>query len=102
MSTTNTQSLDFNKRTQGKNTKKDFTSELYKTLYKKPLSRRMAATELGFIDQTYMVTDEVSNLIKQGKAFVIGKIKCSRSGKFVQAVSTNPSLFPKSNQLRLF
>lgn len=32
MSTTNTQSLDLNKCTQGKNTKKGFITEVHKTL----------------------------------------------------------------------
>ena len=100
MSTTNTQSLKSYGKEQGKYTTKDFTKELYSLLYKKPLSRRMVATELGFTDQTYMVTQCISDWIKQGKAMVIGNIKCSRSGRFVEAVTTNPKLFPKSNQLK--
>ena len=104
MSTSNTQSLDFNGLEQGKNIKKDYTKELYNLLYKKPLSRRMVATELGYIDQTYMVTQYISDWIKQGKAMVIGGIKCSRSGRIVEAISTNPELFPTSNnnQLKMF
>lgn len=65
-------------------------------------SRRMAATELGYTDQTFMVTQNVNDLIKQGRAAVIGRIKCSRSGRFVEMVSTNPALFPTSSQLQLF
>ena len=95
-----THSLNTNGNSIGKYTKKDFTKELYSLLYKKPLSRRMVATELGFTDQTYMVTQCISDWIKQGKAMVIGSIKCSRSGRFVEAVTTNPKLFPKSNQLK--
>lgn len=95
-----THSLNTNSNSIGKYTKKDFTKELYNLLYKKPLSRRMVATELGFTDQTYMVTQCISDWIKQGKAMVIGSIKCSRSGRFVEAVTTNPKLFPKSNQLK--
>jgi Rod binding domain-containing protein len=102
MSTDNTNSFDFNRIEQSKNTKKDYTKKLYKLLYNKPLSRRMAATELGFTDQTYMVTQLVSDWIKQGKAMVIGVIKCSRSGRFVQAVTTNADFFPQSNQLKMF
>lgn len=104
MSTTNTQSLDFNGLEQSKNTKKDYTKELYDLLYNKPLSRRMVATELGYTDQTYMVTQFIYDWIKQGKAMVIGGIKCSRSGRIVEAVTTNPELFAKSdnNQLTLF
>jgi hypothetical protein len=104
MSTTNTQSLDFNGLEQSKYTKKDYAKELYDLLYKKPLSRRMVATELGYTDQTYMVTQFIYDWIKQGKAMVIGGIKCSRSGRIVEAVTTNPELFPKSNnnQLTMF
>ena len=100
MSTPNTQSLEFRNLEQGKDTKKDYTKELYNLLYNKPSSRRMVATELGFTDQTYMVTQCISDWIKQGKAMVIGSIKCSRSGRFVEAVTTNPKLFSKSNQLK--
>lgn len=104
MRTTNTQSLELRSLEQGKYTKKDYTKELYNLLYKKPLSRRMVATELGFTDQTYMVTQFIYDWIKQGKAMVIGNIKCSRSGRFVEAITTNPELFPKSNnnQLKMF
>ena len=104
MSTTDTQSLNFNSLEQGKNTKNDYAKELYDLLYNKPLSRRLVATELGYTDQTYMVTQFIYDWIKQGKAMVIGGIKCSRSGRIVEAVTTNPELFPKSNnnQLTMF
>ena len=88
---------------QDKDTKKGYTKELFEILSYEPLSRRMAATELGFNDQTYMVTPYVLEWIKQGKAAaVVGIIKCSRSGRLVEAVTTNPDLFPKPNQLQLF
>jgi hypothetical protein len=102
MSDKNTHNLDFNNDEQGKNKKKQQRKLLYKVLFYCPLSRRMAATEIGFTDQTYMVTQNVSDWLKQGKAAVIGRIKCSRSGRFVQKITTNPDLFPKSNQLNLF
>jgi len=104
MSTANTQSLNPSGNGQGKYTKKDGTKELYDLLYKKPLSRRMVATELGYTDQTYMVTQFIYDWIKQGKAKVIGGIKCTRSGRIVEAITTNPKLFPQSNnnQLTLF
>jgi hypothetical protein len=102
MSTTNTQSLNYNSYKQGKDTEKEYTKNLFNLLKNKTLSRIMAATELGFIDQTYMVTPYVLKWIKLGKAMVIGTIKCSCSGRIVEAISTNPDLFPKSNQLKLF
>jgi hypothetical protein len=97
-----TQSLDNNTFRQGKNTKNSYTKELFNILFETTLSRRMAATKLGFTDQTYMITPFILNWIRQGKASVIGVIKCERSGRFVEAVSTNPDLFPKPNQLKLF
>ena len=104
MSTTNTQSLDFNGLEQSKYTKNDYAKELYDLLYNKPLSRRMVATELSNTDKTYMVTQFIYDWIKQGKDMVIGGIKCSRSGRIVEAVTTNPELFLKSNnnQLTMF
>jgi hypothetical protein len=87
---------------QVQDTKKGYTKELFEILYKRPLSRRMAATELGFNDQTYMVTPFVLEWIKQGRAAVVGVIKCSRSGRLVEAITTNPDLFPQSRQLKLF
>jgi hypothetical protein len=89
---------------QGKDTKKHYTNKLYKAFYKEPLSRRMGATKIGFTDQTYMVTQLVLDWIKQGKAEVIGVIKCSRSGRKVQKITTNPDLFisKNTNQLNLF
>ena len=87
---------------QVQDTKKGYTKELFEILYKRPLSRRMAATELGFNDQTYMVTPFVLGWIKQGRAAVVGVIKCSRSGRLVEVITTNPDLFPQSRQLKLF
>jgi hypothetical protein len=86
---------------QDKDTKKGYTKKLFEMLSKKTMSRRMAATELGYIDQTYMVTPFILDWIKQGKAAVVGTIKCSRSGRLVEAITTNPNLFIKSNQLKL-
>ena len=104
MSTVNTNSLNPNGNGKGKYTKNDYTKELYDLLYSKPYSRRMVATELGFPDQTYMVTQFIFDWIKNGKAKVIGVIKCSRSGRKVEAITTNPKLFAKSdnNQLTMF
>ena len=82
--------------------KKNQAKKLYSILYNRPISRRMAATQLGFTDQTYMVTQIIIDWLAQGKAAVVGKVKCSRSNQYVEAVSTNPNLFPKSNQLKMF
>lgn len=87
---------------QGKNTKKDYAKSVFSAFYCEGISRRTAATKIGFVDQTYMVTQLVSDWLKQGKAAIIGKVKCERSGRWVEKVTTNPDLFPKSNQLKLF
>jgi len=93
----------FRDERQGKDTKEQFKKELFKALYKEPLSRRMVATKLGFPDQSFMVTQYVYDWIKKNKkAQVIGRLKCKRSGRRVQFVTTNPELFEESNQLNLF
>lgn len=103
MNTQDTQSLKKSFRNGlRQDTKKGYTKELFEILKERPLSRRMAATKLGFNDQTYMVTPFILEWIKQGKAAVVGVIKCSRSGRFVEAITTDPALFPKSNQLTFF
>ena len=85
-------------REQGKNKKKEDTKRLYEALMN-PQSRRMAATNIGYEDLTYMVTQRIYDWIKQGKAAVIGRIKCARSNRWVQSVTTNPALFPIDPQL---
>lgn len=82
----------------------NYANSLFDILYEKPKSRRMAATELGFTDQTYMVTKQIFEWIQTGKVQVVGYIRCSRSGKIVEAVSSNPIFFIDNNdrQLRLF
>jgi hypothetical protein len=86
---------------KGKDTKKDYSKRLYSILSKEPMSRRMAATMLGFTDQTYMVTQLINDWIKNDKAAVIGVIKCARSGRKVEMITTNPELF-KSESINDF
>jgi hypothetical protein len=89
---------------KGKATEKDYTKRLFDILYQKPISRRMAATLLGYPDQTYMTTQFINDWIKEGKAQVVGSIKCVRSGRMVEAITTNPKFFKKriKRQLELF
>ena len=79
-------------------------NQLFKILYRRPISRRMSATELGYIDQTFMVTQTIYDWIKSGKAQVVGRIRCTRSEKFVEAVTTNPKYFKSrfNNQLETY
>lgn len=73
--------------------KNNYSKRLFDLLYEEPLTRRMAATRLGFVDQTYMVTQLISDWIKEDKARVVGRMKCSRSNRIVEAVTTNPNFF---------
>jgi hypothetical protein len=83
---------------------KSDAERLFDVLHSKPISRRMAATELGYTDLTYMVTQDTYDLIKGGKTQVTGKVKCTRSRRYVQGVTTNPKYFtkPVQTQLNLF
>ncbi|WP_310991942.1 hypothetical protein [Aequorivita marina] len=78
--------------------------QLYKILYKKPISRRMAATYLGYPDMTFMVTQDVIDMIESGTAQVVGQIRCTRSKRLVEAVTTNPKYFKSrfNNKLQTF
>lgn len=84
-----------------KDKKNEDAKKLFNTL-KQPKSRRMAATEIGYPDQTFMVTQLIYDWLKEGKAAVIGTIKCTRSKRWVQSVTTDPDLFPIDLQLCLF
>ena len=85
-------------------TKKRDDKLLFETLNYSPKTRRMAATEIGYPDQTYMVTQIIYNWLESGEAQVVGVIKCKRSGRIVQAITTNPELFinPVCIQWKLF
>lgn len=85
---------------KSKDRKKQDEKQLRKILFDRPMSRRMAATSLGYPDQTFMVTQFIFDWIKSGRAEVVGRIKCERSGKMVDAISTNPEYFRKKNDNR--
>lgn len=87
---------------RGKGKKRNIEKEVYELLKIEPLSRRTAATRLGFTDQTYMVTQAVKNLVKNGRAEIVGIIRCERSGRKVEAVSTDANLFQSRKQLNIF
>jgi len=76
-----------------KDTKEKYIKRVYKILYEQPMSRRMAISKAGYPDQSFLITQSVYDWIKQGKACVIGQIRCTRSGKLVECITTNPSLF---------
>ena len=87
-----------------KGSKKDYAKKLFEVLSNEPISRRMAATKIGFIDQTFMVTQLIYDWIKNGKAQVVCSVKCSRSGRFVEGITTDQEKFisPITNQLNIF
>jgi len=92
------------KGNKAQNKQKIDSKQLFRILFKRPISRRMSATKLGYKDQTYMVTQIIYDWIKCGKAQVVGRIRCTRSERFVEAVTTNPKYFKSrfNNQLETY
>ncbi|MGO3690424.1 MAG: hypothetical protein ACTJF0_08205 [Psychroflexus halocasei] len=80
---------------QAKDTKNRQIKQLKAVLFKQPMSRRMAAAAIGYGDKTYMVTQPIFELLKNGQAEVVGRIKCKRSNKIVEAITTNPEIIDK-------
>ena len=78
--------------------------QLQRVLFIRPMSRRMGAFAIGHGDKTYMVTQPIFDMIKDGSAQVVGRIKCERSTHYVDAISTNPELFKSrfNNDLETF
>lgn len=79
----------------------DLEKALYKALFQAPISRRMACYLVGKDDRTYCVTNQILKFIESGKAQVVGKIRCRRSGRLVEAVTTNPDFFKDNNDNEL-
>lgn len=77
--------------------------KLYNIL-KKGMSRRMAATELGNTDMTYTVTQNIKDWLKDGRAQIIGCMRCERSKRWVEKVTTDKEQFNEktTNQLKMF
>ena len=88
-------------KNSGKNTKKNDAQRLFDILYDKPISRRMAATLLGYKDQTYMVTQSIYDWKNEGRLFVVGKIRCACSTRLVEGVTTNSKYSTPSIQLSI-
>ena len=84
--------------------KQNQSKKIVDLLFEKLLSRRELATQLGYPDMSFMVTQDVFDLIELGRVQVVGTIKCSRSNEFVQGLTSNPNLFiaETTNQLNLF
>src|SRR5690554_2426275 len=85
---------------QAQDTKEKREKQLCKILFARPITRRMAATALGYPDQTFMVTQPIFDLIKSGQVQVVGKMKCERSPRIVEAITSNPEYFRKKDDNR--
>ena|SRR5690554_6076519 len=86
---------------QAQDTKEKREKQLCKILFARPITRRMAATQMGYPDQTFMVTQLMFDLIKDGKAQVVGQMRCERSTKIAEAVTSNPEYFRKKDDNRV-
>jgi hypothetical protein len=73
MNNNNSKSNPSSSNGKGKINKSRDAKKLFKAFYDYPKSRRMGATEIGYEDQTYMVTQLVSDWLKTGKAEVCGE-----------------------------
>lgn len=96
------QSLNSFSREQGKN--KQFTAQLkkvYKALKQKPMTMKEVDIYTGVMRES--ICRYIGTLLDQNKIAVIKKRKCSITGyPYVNEYTANPSLFPKSNQLKMF
>ena len=81
--------------------KRDLTKKLFSLLKIEPSSRRMAVTLLGFPDQTYLITNQIFEWLINGKAQIVGKFKCKRSGRLVQFITTDENLFSEDTQFKI-
>lgn len=102
MSIANTQSLNSFRGEQGKD--KQFQSQMkrvFAALYRQPKTMLMVAIETGIMRSN--ITRYVAKCKKQDciKIVKFGICPISKRGG-VQYLTTNPDLFPKSNQLKMF
>lgn len=101
MSTTNTQSLDFNGFEQGK--VKNFKTQI-KTIFeylKENTATASMVTEATGIPQKCICRYK-RDLEKQGLLYEVVKKHCKFTGFRAWYLTTNPELFKKSNQLKMF
>src|SRR5690348_9770629 len=91
----------YKSKQQAQDTKEKREKQLHKILFERPITRRMAATQMGYPDQTYMVTQLIFDLIKSGRVQVVGKMKCERSPRIVEAITSNPEYFRKKDDNRV-
>jgi hypothetical protein len=102
MSTTDTQSLDFNGLKQGEVKQfQDQTKKVFDAFFEFPKTMKEVDAETGVMRENicrYVWTLRNENLIA-----LVGYRKCRITGfNKVGIYTTDPALFPKSNQLKLF
>jgi hypothetical protein len=101
MSTTNTQSLNLKSLEQGKNKDfKDQFNKVYKGFFEQPQSMKMLSEKLN-IDRANICW-YCRGLRKTNKIDIAKKGICKITKRVVNYYTTNPDLFFKSNQLKMF
>jgi hypothetical protein len=101
MSTTNTQSLNYNSYQQGKDKGlKDQLSKVYKGFFEQPQSMKMLSIRLN-IDRANICWF-CRDLRKTYKIDIAKKGVCKITNRVVNFYTTNPDLFQQSNQLKMF
>jgi hypothetical protein len=101
MSTTNTQSLNYNSYKQGKDYNfTDQFNKVYKGFFEQPQSMKMLSEKLN-IDRANICWF-CRNLRKSNKIDIAKKGICKITKRVVNYYTTNPDLFSQSNQLKMF
>ena len=102
MSITDTQSLEINDFKQAKD--KQFKAQLqkvYNALKEKPMTMKETDIYTGVMREN--ICRYIDELFEQGKIAILRKRKCTVTGyPYVNEYTSNPHLFPKSNQLTIF
>ncbi len=101
MSTTNTQSLNPDADGQGKN--KQFQTQkktIFEYLKHDTATASMVSNETGVPQKS--ICRYKRDLEKQGLLYEVEKKLCKLTGFRAWYLTTNPDLFPKSNQLKMF
>lgn len=92
-------------KTLGINTRNPSYENQLETVYKALKTRPMTMKELycftGIMREN--ICRYINKLVKEGKVAITGKRKCSVTGhNYVAEYTSNESLFPIDNQLKLF
>lgn len=100
MSTRDTQSLKDFKQAKDNHFKAQIR-RVYEALKYKPMTMKETDVYTGVMREN--ICRYIDTLFEQGKVAIIRKRKCNVTGfPYVNEYTTNPDLFPKSNQLKMF